>query len=45
MKLQITNTCTEEKNGIAKLFKRMAFAYKNKNNYVKKSILLPLVLS
>lgn len=34
--LQITNACTEGKNNLAKLFKRMAFGYRNKNNYVKK---------
>lgn len=36
MELQITNACTEGKNNLAKLFKRMAFGYRNKNNYVKK---------
>ncbi len=36
MILQITNACTEGKNGVAKLFKRMAFGYRNKTNYVKK---------
>ncbi len=36
MKLQITNACTEGKNNLAKLFKRMAFGYRNKQNYVKK---------
>jgi transposase len=36
MELEITNACTEAKNNIAKLFKRMAFGYRNKNNYVKK---------
>lgn len=36
MELEITNACTEAKNNIAKLFKRIAFEYRNKNNYVKK---------
>lgn len=36
MELQITNACTEAKNNVAKLFKRMAFGYRNKDNYVKK---------
>jgi len=36
MELQITNACTEGKNNLAKLFKRMAFGYRNKQNYVKK---------
>lgn len=36
MELQITNACTEGKNAVAKLFKRMAFGYRNKDNYVKK---------
>lgn len=36
MELKITNALTEAKNNIAKLFKRMAFGYRNKDNYVKK---------
>ena len=34
--LKITNTLIEGKNNIAKLFQRIAFGYRNKNNYIKK---------
>lgn len=34
--LQITNACTEGKNNLAKLYQRMAFGYRNKQNYLKK---------
>ncbi len=36
IELQITNAVTAGKNNLAKLFKRMAFGYRNKQNYVKK---------
>lgn len=36
MELRITNACAEGKNNMAKLFKRMAFGYRKKENYVKK---------